>query len=597
MARLERLILAHEKYWAGQTSPLTDVQYDQEIEWLKKEHPDHWLITAIGGKQKCGKVRHEEPMLSLNKAYSFEEIQKFVKNTARSKQEKYLCFAKFDGLAAKWHNGTLSTRGNGEVGEDITDKIPFIDFIKKDQRYSFAETISLHARFGEIICPRSVFRNFGEGYKHPRNFVIGMIGRKGALPDGLKLNFVEYRSSPCYEFEAANFTESLWQEVVSFFDEYSTYPKDGIVIKIADEEYFDELGVTTHHPLGAVAFKFANEQTESKLLSVDWQCGKHKITPVANIVPVELGGVLNKRATLHCYKNVNEIDLHIGDDIILERAGDVIPYISLAVKTKESKNKVKIEYCPVCGSDIEIKGANVYCLNNFCPGKSLARLLAAIKELEIDFVGETTLIQIIGKTGRNSIGSFLQIELSELANDCGLGEKTAQKIYNSIQQRSQNVTPERFLAALNIEGVGRTTWRTILKVFTFDKIIGEKLSPQELAKISGIGPLTARKIRQGLIAKKDEINEFLSAVEMGIQKVSETQDKTICFTGKMPEKRSYYEHLAQRFGFQAVDHVTKELSLLVCDDVNSPSSKTKTAKKLGVAIMSLEDWLKEGQKC
>lgn len=588
MTRLERIVFAHNQYWSGKLSPLTDPQYDQEILWLKKEYPDHWILKSLGNEAK-NKVHHKAPMLSLEKAYTFEEVKKFINDSSRDGDECFVCQAKFDGLAAKLHDGILATRGNGEYGEDITRKIPDIVLVQGTVLRPLNEVKTVDFCLGEIVCLSSVFEKFGQEFKHPRNFVAGMVGRKGALPKGVKLHLVEYKTSPGFKFTKKEFDEKLWQKILLYFENYSIYPKDGIVIKVADKKHYKELGRTSHHPLGAIAYKYKGETATASLISVEWQSGKDKLTPVANISPTELNGVIITKVTLHNYKTVKDFKMQVGDELTIERSGDVIPHLLDVKKTELSKEYIDIKSCPVCNAGLTHIGPNVFCSNEECSGKFSSKLMNSIREFEIEFVGGITLERILSIGKINSFADFLDIKVPDLTG-CGLGLTMSVKIRSSIESKRKNVPAERFLAALNIGGVGRDTWKDILKKIDFDRLTSEKIPVQELTAIEGIGELTARKIRQGLCIAKEEI-ERMKELTTVKKIVTARSSKTICFTGKMPKSRTYYETLAREYGFEPVDGVTKDLSLLVCDDPNSTSSKMKSAQKYGVKILSLQDFI------
>lgn len=588
MTRIERLTFAHNQYWCGKASPLTDTEYDREILWLKKEHPDHWILKSLGNEAK-NKVKHESPMLSLEKAYTFEEVQKFVEDSSRDDNEAFICQIKFDGLAAKFRKGVLATRGNGEYGEDITRKIQDLILVMGSVERPFKDVDTVDFCLGEIVCPLSVFKKFGQEFKHPRNFVIGMIGRKGKLPEGVKLHFVEYKTSPSFVFYKKGFDKKSWERILLYFEGYSVYPKDGIVIKVSDKKHYKQLGRTSHHPLGAIAYKFKGDTATASLISVDWQSGKDKLTPVANISPTELNEVIIRKVTLHNYQTVKDFKLQIGDELTIERSGDVIPHLLSVKKTELSDQFVDIKSCPICHSSLRHAGPNVFCSNEDCPGKFSSKLINSIREFEIEFIGGVTLERILSIEKINSFADLLEIKIPDLTG-CGLGLTMASKIFESIQRKSNVVPAERFLAALNIGGVGRDTWKDILRKIDFERLTEEKIPVGELTAIEGIGELTARKIRQGLCLAREEILRMLDLVTVKVD--ISYSSRTICFTGKMPEPRSYYENIAKEEGYDPVDSVTKNLDLLVCHDINSTSSKIKAARKFNVSIVALKDWLR-----
>lgn len=586
--RLDRLIQAHELYWQGKDSPMTDSEYDSEIIWLSKSYPNHFLLKKIGGnKLSQSRIIHDSPMLSLDKAYTKKEIEKFIRNTSRNEREKYIAQAKFDGLAGKFQNNILSTRGDGHVGEDISHKIKDMILIRNKEQIPLcgvSENI-----IGEIICSKDQFKKYGKGYKSPRNFIIGMIGQKGKMPEGFRPHFVEYKSSPSICYEASEFLDQ-WDNIINFFESFDSYAKDGIVIKLKDEAYSLSLGSTSHHPKGAIAYKFHGEVSETTLRKVVWQAGKNCLTPVAEFMPVILGGVTVSRATLHNYANVEELDLHIGDVLQIERAGDVIPYVIGSTPGERRGDEVDIKNCPYCGSEVVRRSVEISCENLDCPGTCFSRLTASIKESEIEWLGPGILSKIVAHKKCRCLSDIFDLSVNDIF-ESGVGENMSKKIRKSIRDHSLMSAPQ-FLSCLNIEGMGRTNWKTILNFVSFEELV-DGVSKERLRRIPGIGPILMRKIIQGISSKRNEIKELLKRVHIEDEGMKETPSrKKICFTGKMPEKRSFYEDLAKQNGFESVSSVTKELDVLVCDDILSTSSKCLAAKKSGIKILSLNEWMK-----
>lgn len=581
--RIKRLIEAHESYWAGLESPLTDDEYDSEIQWLKKKHPEHWLLTKIGGSsQPSEKVIHNIPMLSLDKAYTFNDVEKFIHKVSRTKDEKFIAQSKFDGLAGKFDGKVFSTRGNGFIGENISSKIRDTILIQGDQGHPL-EKVNREI-LGEILCSQEQFEKFGKEYKHPRNFVSGMVSRKEKMPEGFKLHLVEYSSSPTKVFRRHEFDEKKWKEILSFFNDQTTYLQDGIVIRVSDEKYWKELGATAHHPLGSIAFKYQGQKANARLLDIEWSIGKRNITPVGIITPVKLGGVIIERVTLHNAGFIEDHNIAIGCEIVIERAGDVIPHVI----QNNTPGEVKIiDTCPVCQSRVNRVGPEISCPNEDCPGRNINRLYSSIREAGIDFIGQKTLTKIMSELSIRYLWQLFDVTIEDLER-CDIGSAMSRKIFKSIQQ-NRIMTDDKFLACLCIDDIGKNTWKTILSFLDLNIIINS-ISKKNLSGIPNIGQITVRKIIQGIKSRRSEISNLLHRVRL--QKDSEEQPrKTICFTGKMPQKRSFYEDLAKKHGYQPSDTVNKNLTVLICDDFFSNSTKLKKAKAMGVQILLLEEWL------
>ncbi|MCK4982824.1 MAG: hypothetical protein KAS17_07860, partial [Victivallaceae bacterium] len=388
-----KLIMHHNKcYWEMGMLEISDERYDELIRALEKINPDHSLVIAINAPKVAseGKVTHAKAMLSLDKAYSFEDIDSWAKKNKRSENELYLVEPKYDGISANYADNVLATRGNGEVGENISAKLPLIEL----ETTGYTGPVDRPVR-GEILIRNDDFKNIysnitkknGGTYKNSRNAVGGIMGLldiSDMQRQHAKLTLVDYEmiSHPVKYFEL----EKRWPELVEKIENLP-YPMDGIVIKLADEAYSEALGNTAHHPRGQIAFKFSGIRKESLLKEVQWSFGKNCLTPVAEIEPVEIGGVTIRHASLHNAQNIIDKDIQIGDRVIIERAGDVIPYIISALPGESRKNAL-IDTCPNCGKSLVRKGPELCCPNPDCSATRLKLLTAAVKNIGIDRLGE-----------------------------------------------------------------------------------------------------------------------------------------------------------------------------------------------------------------
>jgi len=304
-AELARLVEYHNrKYWAEGEPEISDDDYDRLVRALTEKDPHHPLLTQVQAPivAGSGKIVHKNPMLSLDKAYSIEEVLTWAKKFARSPQEALLVQPKYDGISALWNEGILATRGDGEVGENITDKVELIELEHPDGTMPLKD-FSAPAR-GEIVIREDDFKTLyanirnrnGKTYKNSRNAVAGIMGLKDIremLLQHAKLTLADYRlySWPSRVDTLADDWPYLLEKA-----EALPYPMDGIVIKLADEAYSASLGNTAHHPRGQIAFKFSGVRRESKLVNVEWSFGKNCLTPVAEIEPVEIGGTTIRHA-------------------------------------------------------------------------------------------------------------------------------------------------------------------------------------------------------------------------------------------------------------------------------------------------------------
>jgi DNA ligase (NAD+) len=593
--KLVELIEHHNKlYWEQGAPEIADTEYDLLIRQLQTINPNHPLITAVYAPAVAtqGKVKHETPMLSLNKAYSLEELLTWANKFARNSDEEFLIQPKYDGISANFANNVLATRGDGVEGENITDKLTLIEL----EAIGYTGPLNRPSR-GEIIIRNDDFkekyskiaRKDGRFYKNSRNAVAGIMGLKEIdhmIKQKAKLTLVDY-NLVSFTIKLANFAEE-WTEILKEIEDLP-YPMDGIVVKFADKVFAESLGSTAHHPRGQIAFKFTGVRKQAKLLDVDWSFGKNCLTPVALLEPVEIGGITIQHATLHNIQNIIDRDIEIGDTVTVERAGDVIPYIVDAERGKERRSCM-ITNCPSCNSILVREGPEICCQNNNCPETKVQRLLASVRNIGIERLGEPNVRRMMDTLGVNSLKDIFNLTLTDILKLEGFKEKSAKNLVGEIDT-ARHVNDFQVLAALNIRAIGKNVAKTILGNYDLSEL--RKLEVEQLSEINGVGPERAEALFCELRKQADFLDELLECVTITNTKDNDSPAlPTICFTGKMPEPRSYYENMASDRGYQPVDSVTKELSILVANDISSGSSKLAKAAKQGVQLMQLDDWLK-----
>lgn len=535
-------------------------------------------------------------MLSLDKAYSLEEVIAWAKKFARSPQEALLVQPKYDGISALWSEGILATRGDGETGENITDKIELIELETTGLTVPLKEyNASIR---GEIVIRDDDFKNLyatirnknGRMYKNSRNAVAGIMGLKDIremLLQHAKLSLIDYR---LYSWKTR--LDSLaddWQYILDQA-EALPYPMDGLVIKIADDSYSESLGNTAHHPRGQIAFKFSGVRRETKLIHVEWSFGKNCLTPVAEVEPVEIGGTTIRHASLHNLQNILDKDLCIGDTVVVERAGDVIPYIVSATPGTERRSCL-IDHCPGCGAELVRELPELRCVNPDCLETKLRNLAAAVKNIGIERLGEPNIRKMMLSLGVRDLSDIFKLTKTQILSMEGFQNQSAENLLREIS--NARIVPDwQLLASLNIKGIGPNIAKGILREYTLSEL--QEKTVEELSRIEGIGPERANALFRELRTQQDILAELLRCVTVTETKSAGNAGRpTICFTGKMPEKRSFYETLAQEHGYEPADSVNADLSVLVCMDVNENSSKLKKARKLNTRIVQLDDWLTE----
>lgn len=595
-------------YWESGAPEISDEEYDELVRRLEAINPEHPILQKVSSPTVAGagKVKLDKPMLSLDKVYYFRDedilpedkakgeksLLKWLAGVKRSDDEIFLVQPKYDGISANFANQILSTRGDGIEGENITDKLPLLELETKGYRGKIDRPVR-----GEIVIRDDDFKTLysrikkkdGKTYKNSRNAVAGIMGLKeigDMLRQGAKLTLVDY-NTVSYPVKFSEFTEK-WPQILKEIEELP-YPMDGIVIKLADEAYRESLGSTAHHPRGQIAFKFSGIRKKTKLLGVLWSFGKNCLTPVAQLEPVEIGGITIKQATLHNVKNLIDKDIRIGDIVTVERAGDVIPHI-VSRDISEKRRSALIRECPCCKSALIIDGPELRCVNPECFETKVQRILAAVRNIGIERLGEPNIRKMMNTLGVKTLKDIFELKVEDILKLDGFKEKSANNLYNEIQS-ARRVNDYQILAALNIYGIGKNVAKKILGHYTVAEL--RKLTKEQLSELDQVGPERAEALFRELALQSESLDELLKCVELITTKggIKKSPLATICFTGKMPEKRDYYENLAKQHGYEAVDSVTKELSVLVAADTGESGNKLTKAQNFGIKILSLEEWL------
>ncbi|MCP4178139.1 MAG: hypothetical protein GY756_10260 [bacterium] len=695
---VEQLVAEIEKnnklYWEDNAPEISDEEYDLLLQKLEELDPDNSVLAQVGAVKvaSMGKVVLNQPMISLDKTYFFKDAPKGKKSlltwadeNARSRDEVYLIQPKYDGISANYSNNILATRGQGTEDENVTDKVPLIEL----EAFGYKGPLDRPVR-GEIIIRNddfktiysNVVKNDGKPYKNSRNAVGGIMGLKDISliqHQGAKLTLIDY-DMISYSVSYKDLGVK-WAGILDKIESLP-YPMDGIVIKLADRQYGKSLGLTAHHPRDQIAFKFSGVRKRTALLDVEWSFGKNNLTPVGKIEPIEISGVTISNVTLHNISNVEANDWHIGDTVVVERAGDVIPHI-VGSEPGEKRVSFIIDKCPSCNSILQRENKELRCINAHCFETNLQRILAAVKNIGIEELGEPNIRKMMTSLKVERLKDIFDLAITDILKLEGFKEKSASNLYKNIQT-ARDASDYQLIAALNIEGIGQTVAEKILKDYSLQEL--RQMSKLQLSIIPEIGSELSEKLYRSLLDDSSTIDDLLSALKIkntkdnnipnkiicfdfvsskltkplrfyesllkqhhfnrvkaikvenviylpanlealvttknldsksslllkakeigagilspeewvaSLPEVSDLQGsiyiiKTICFTGKMPEKRSFYDNIAKSNGFKPVDSVTKNLQLLVTADVASISSKVKKAKNLGVEILALQDWL------
>ncbi len=651
---LRRLIHYHDyRYYVLNQPEISDAEYDRlfrELRALEEKYPE--LITPdsptqrVGGKVAEGfaSVEHKVAMLSLDNAYSAEDLREFEQRIRRllpGEAIEYVTEPKIDGLgvALLYEKGVLvrgATRGDGRVGEDVTNNLKTIRTIPLVLRGGLKGLKVLEVR-GEVYMGRKAFERLnrqleeaGEPtFANPRNAAAGSVRQKdSSITARRPLDIFIYQVSYAEPFPFRTHWESLLELKEGGFKvnplarlcrdmeaviqscrelevkrETLDYDADGVVVKVNDLDQQRRLGATTHHPRWAIAYKFPARQAITKVLSIEVQVGKTgALTPVAHLQPVEVGGVTVSRASLHNEDEVLRKDVRIGDWVVVERAGDVIPQVVQVILERRSpdvKKFVMPRTCPACGAAaFRPEGEAVTrCTNASCPAQLKERLLhfGSRRAMDIEHLGEAIVEQLVEKGLVRDLADLYHLDVETLAGLERMAEKSAQNLYQAIQG-SKGKGFSRLLYALGIRYIGEKAARVLAQHYrSMDRLL--KADEAEIAGIYGIGPTIASSLRQWL-TQKENLRLLDRLREVGVKMEEEEglgerilAGKTFVFTGALEGfTRDEAQELVMRLGGRVTSSVSKKTDYLVVG--KDPGSKYDEAKRLGVKILDEEGFKK-----
>lgn len=598
----ELAALEHERGYILPNSPTQKVSY-----------------TVVNELQK---VKHNHPMLSLDKTKDIEEIKSFVGN------KDWIAMLKMDGLTCSllYENGRLvraETRGDGEIGEDITHNAMVIPSIPKRIPYTDRLVVD-----GEIICKLDDFKEFEGEYKNARNFASGSIRLLDSNEcSKRKLTFVawdvigdgrygEYDGKTLwsklfmlmdFNFNVVPFRESYIDveesaEVLKELADLYKYPIDGLVFKWNDCVEYELAGRTDHHFRGGLAFKFYNELYETKLIDIEWTQGKTgTLTPTAIFKTVQIDGCDISRASLHNISIIKKLGLTNNCTVYISKRNEIIPQVESCLQDGDSPI-IPPKHCPVCGGETEVVTENasevLMCKNPDCSGKLLGRLKFFVSKpaLNIEGLSESILSLLIGWKW---VKSFVDIyHLSDHRDHWtkigGFGEKSVDKILNAIE-KSRNVNLENFICALSIDGVGRSASKTLADAFNgdFNAFYKAFKSHYNWAGLEDIGDKTASNITKYLTENEAEIIDLASEMRFVVPTKIEVSDNPLnglkfCITGSFSQSRDVLKEKLEAKGAKFVSGVSKNIDVLFCGE--KAGSKLAKAQSLGIKV-SYEDEL------
>jgi len=618
---------------------------------LEEAHPE--LITPDSPTQRPGgrptelfaPVEHLVAMLSLDNAMAAEDLVEFEARLRRALPgiaPAYVCEPKIDGLgvALLYERGRLvrgATRGDGRIGEDITQNLRTIKSIPTTLAGPLKSATRLEVR-GEVYMPREAFAKLNAGFEeagqpvfaNPRNAAAGAVRQKdptvtAARPLEIFLYHVSVLEPPGFHSQwerlealrQSGFRVNPRSERAPDLDAVSAYCRrieaerdglgydaDGVVVKVDDLEQQRRLGATAHHPRWAIAYKFTARQATTRVLGITINVGKSgALTPTAQLEPVELAGVTVSNVSLHNEDEVRRKDVRVGDTVLVERAGDVIPYLVQVVTDKRPPDAVPFTmptHCPACGGlAARVEGEAVWrCTNTACPAQLKERLFhwGSRRAMDIEGLGEVIIGQLVDRGLVRDFADLYALDVDTLADLERLAKKSAQNLHRAIEaSKTRGLT--RLLNALGIRMVGERAAQLLAARFgTMERLVAA--SEADINEIYGIGPQIAQAVTTFLAEPRNRATiERLAAAGVVMAEEGHTEGprplegKTLVLTGGLATlSRDQAKDLVLRLGGRITGSVSKKTDYVIVGE--DAGSKVDDAKRLGVATLDEAAFLK-----
>ena len=635
----EKLREASRAYYQEDREIMSNVEYDALYDTLSALEKETGIVLADSptvnvvyeAVEQLPKEEHERPMLSLDKTKEREALREFIG------EHPTLLSWKLDGLTIvlTYENGELIkavTRGNGIVGEVITNNARVFKNIPL--KISFKGRLVLR---GEAIITYSDFEKINETigdadakYKNPRNLCSGSVRQlNNEITAKRNVRFyafslvsaegVDFRNSREVQFRWLNeqgfevveyrkVTAETLDEAMDYFAEAVTtndFPSDGLVALYDDIAYGESLGTTAKFPRNAMAFKWADEMRDTRLLEIEWSPSRTGlINPVAIFEPVELEGTTVSRASVHNISIMKELKLGIGDTIRVYKANMIIPQI--AENLTGSGNAPIPHTCPACGQETVVKKENdvecLFCVNPGCPAKKIKSfgLFTSRDAMNIDGLSEATLEKFIARGFIHDFGDIFEISRykDEIVEMEGFGQKSYDNLMESLERAKETTLP-RVIYSLGIANIGLANAKVICRHFDNDLDRIRHASLEEVSDIDTIGPVIAGNLvayfrDEDNNRRLDHLMRFLHIQEDSPKQEQIFEGMNFVITGSLVHfgNRSEAKELIESLGGKVTGSVTKKTNYLINNDIQSNSSKNKKARELGIPILSEEDFRK-----
>ena len=656
LTQLAREIRRHRELYYNRTPEISDAEFDALEDELQSLDPDHPALSEVGAAIAPDAAmsfgagssvdlsiaglptkQHKIPMGSLDKV-----TEDRLDDWAKKAGPLFLVQEKLDGISLEieYERGRMVdaiTRGDGFTGEVVTHNAVHFQHVRKDLGVPFTGSVR-----GEVILRKSVFEAHfvGEDFANPRNTVSGTVRKKHgdlSLTRHLEMFFYDVIAEGrkfATESEKMDFLEGELKlrlaatrrevdvaGVRAIYLEYQgdeghagrrfelDYEIDGLVVRADSIAKQEELGTLRNRPRFAMAYKFPSVGRETVLRDVEWTLGiGGRVTPVARVEPVQVGGVTVSNITLHNADYIRGLGLRKGDLVLVERKGDVIPQIVRVVEPRYGEEPPLPTKCPVCEAGLELVGKHFRCPNRECPGKPYGDLMKYVFAMEIDSLGEKWVQILIDHGLVADPADLYSLAVEKLVELERMGDTLAAKVVKNIAD-SRNPTLDQFIASLNIPEFSAQRVQVLMEAGydTIEKL--ESATVEDLSSVKGFGEILAEKAVNGLRARKERIAKLLAAGvtirkhEPRVAAAGPLLGKTFCFTGAIHRvdpatgktyTRKQMEDFVAKNGGRALSDVTAKLDYLVLADPQSKSSKAEKARKLGTKILSEEDFFTLG---
>jgi DNA ligase (NAD+) len=600
---------ARDAYYNSDTPVMTDAEFDELEEKLRAVDPENKYFSYVGSESSSSdKIKHRIPMLSMGKAKTMGDVITWIKRLGLKDGERFIIEPKIDGLSAtcRYKDGMLmyvATRGDGEYGQDITHIAEYVEDIPSAVSFTMDD---IEVR-GELYLPRGT--GFDTGGRPLRNNCVGLINRKENRGDLKYVRFAVYQitgidlntseSSRIDLLGKNGFNAVAYSlatnagEIESFYSSYMRnlrseweYETDGLIVSVDDRKLFEEIDsrwILDHHHHYAIALKPPAEFRETVLNDVAWQVSRQgNLVPVALFEPVIIGGAKLGRATLNNFENVRKLKIEKGDTLIVQRANDVIPFVygnKSSAGRDSFSGEIIAKECPSCGSHPVPSGVHLKCVNPECREQIIQRIIYWVKNCSIENVAEASIRKLFDLGRIKRIKDLYELTAKDFEGIEGFAEK---KIMNFITEvrASKKMTPAELISRLGIPLVQK---KSLVKmgIYTIRGFLDFNDDTYVIGK--NIIEWKSDESNLGLL------NELLEVLDLVDEQKKESSGK-VCMTGKGPGKRNDLIKIIEESGYEYSPSVTKDLAILICDDVSGKSSKLDNARKNGIKLMNYEEF-------